>query len=29
LGFKVELVKGDLVAVNPNTKEKYKVTAGK
>ena len=29
LGFKIELVKGDLIAMNPNTKEKYKVTAGK
>uniref|UniRef100_A0A6C0K1Y7 Uncharacterized protein n=1 Tax=viral metagenome TaxID=1070528 RepID=A0A6C0K1Y7_9ZZZZ len=29
LGFKVELVKGDLIALNPNTNQKYKVTAGK
>ena len=29
LGLKIELVKGDLIAMNPNTKEKYIVTAGK
>lgn len=28
LGLKIELVKGDLIVVNPGTKEKYKVTAG-
>lgn len=28
VGLKIELVKGQLIAVNPNTKEKYVVTAG-
>jgi hypothetical protein len=28
VGLKIELVKGQLIAINPNTKEKYVVTAG-